>query len=318
VVTGDDDIDALRARVAALRAEVYSRAGMASPLTDAVDPVTGESMRMRVNELELRQAEADVAALVSATTAPGAAAPTAIGTPPAAEESDLEEPYPGQVGGAETSGRRVSSILAVAVVTVIVVGVGAFAFGRVTGGPTILGASVPAPGGSVVALEPTRASAESAALQIFHTTQQPSDIPLILPDEDIDPSTTRSFVRPDTYVVEPDPEASNGAADGTADDGTGTATDSDIQPARAYAARTTTGLICLMAVFSDKSSAVTCSTEQRFADEGLRLRMTTPQIVPKADASGVDENAFYEYYWSSEGSFSSSSNAYRFPGSPQL
>ncbi len=124
----------------------------------------------------------------------------------------------------------------------------------------------------------------TATLALLDTAQQPRDIPPFALGSDIISSTVHrigNHLPPDVTV---------------------------------YGALSQEKEICLIAITADLQSAQTCVTEHVFVTDGIRLRLTTRDTV--TDEAGFDQRAFYQYYWSSDGSISGSSNRYLFPDSP--
>ncbi len=123
-----------------------------------------------------------------------------------------------------------------------------------------------------------------ATLALLEASQQPSDIPPFSLGSDITASTVHVLTAAGAPGV------------------------------TVYGARTHEKLVCLIAVTTDLHSADTCATEHQFVTDGIRLRITTDAIV-KNDA-GSSDFAFYQYFWSSDGAISGSSNEYLFPAAP--
>ena len=124
----------------------------------------------------------------------------------------------------------------------------------------------------------------TATLALLSTAQQPRDIPPFALGSDIISSTVHQLgahLPPDVTV---------------------------------YGAISQEKEICLIAITVDLQSAQTCVTEHVFVTDGIRLRLTTKDTV--VDDAGFDQRAFYQYYWSSDGSISGSSNRFLFPDSP--
>ena len=124
----------------------------------------------------------------------------------------------------------------------------------------------------------------TATLALLDTAQQPRDIPPFALGSDIISSTVHrigSHLPPDVTV---------------------------------YGAISQEKEICLVAITADLQSAQTCVTQHVFVTDGIRLRLTTRDTV--VDDAGFDQRAFYQYYWSSDGSISGSSNRFLFPDSP--
>ncbi|QNE47275.1 hypothetical protein F1C58_10455 [Glaciihabitans sp. INWT7] len=282
----DDDTDAaqLRARIALLRREVYSREGAQSPLVDAVDPDSGASLRLRANELELRDAERRLRNLTQPDGSPDALAGTVVGTalredqPPSGTAAD-------QTAGDQTAGgdtaemlprrSRPSGLIAAASVVGVLLAAGGFALGRVQ--PL---ESPPAP----VETNARAVPGPAPGLAALDSVQTPDAVPPVLLGSGIAPSSIRSF----------------GNFGSTSQD------------ALTYIARSVSGLVCLAVVLPDHTNSLTCVSESRFSAEGLRLRLSTAETVPAPGDEGVAEPVYYEYYWAKDGSLSMSSNSRTF------
>lgn len=74
--------------------------------------------------------------------------------------------------------------------------------------------------------------------------------------------------------------------------------------------------VCMVVIVAENESAQTCSTADRFIDNGLRLRVTTPARV--VNDSGYLVPSYFEFTWAGDGSVSATSNAYPYPASPRL
>ena len=158
----------------------------------------------------------------------------------------------------------------------ILVAAGGFSLGK---------GSQPTPqSSSALAGSPGESQHGVATLALLETSQQPSDIPPFSLGSDITASTVHVLTAAGAPGV------------------------------TVYGALTHEKLICLIAVTADLHSADTCATESQFVSDGIRLRITTDTIV-KNDA-GFSNFAFYQYFWSSDGSISGSSNMYLFPAAP--
>ncbi|MFM9918592.1 hypothetical protein [Lacisediminihabitans sp. H27-G8] len=272
----DDDTDAapLRARIALLRREVYSREGAESPLVDAIDPDSGASLRLRANELELRNAERQLRKLTQPNDIPDPRVAAVVTTDAREEEPRSEMPTHERAEPFTRRSRPIGLIAAASVVGLLLAA-GGFTLGRVQPPE-----SQPAP----VAPSASAAPSRSPGLEVLDSVQTPDDVPAVLLGSGIAPSTIRSF----------------GNFGSTSQD------------ALTYVARTVSGLVCLAVVLPDHTNSLTCVSESRFSAEGLRLRLSTAETVPAPDDEGVAEPVYYEYYWANDGSLSMSSNSRTF------
>jgi hypothetical protein len=214
-------------------------------------------------------------------------ATAAVSLPPVDERHEglpepEEQPAVAQPNAIDGRARRIRPVrLIVAALTVLVVAAIGFSLGRAT--PTVGSAgSTPFPSLGL----PSAGQHGSATLALLETSQKPSDIPPFALGSDIIASTVHAL--------------SAGGSPGVT----------------VYGALSGTRLICLVAVTEDLRSADTCVTEHQFVTEGIRLRITTNDLVK--DDAGFSNFAFYEYFWSSDGSISGSSNEYLFPASPHV
>lgn len=271
----DDDTDAgsLQARIARLRREVYSRGGVDSPLVDALDPISGEPLRLRANELELLEAERRLQSLEHPAVE---LVPPVPPVPPVEDAPEFPGDQPGE--RREPASRRAwtSGMIAAASVIAIVLSAGGFALGRVSP------AARPTP--TPVAASASAAPRPAPGLEIFNGTQEPEDVPLVLLGSGVDPTSIRSF----------------GNFGSTPED------------ALTYVARTVSGLVCLAVVLPDRTNSMTCVSEPRYSAEGLRLRLSTAETVPNPDSEGAPQPVFYEYFWARDGSLAMTSNSRSF------
>ncbi|MET4781402.1 hypothetical protein [Glaciihabitans sp. UYNi722] len=125
---------------------------------------------------------------------------------------------------------------------------------------------------------PIAAAPSGDALSVFNRAQGPVDAPSIDLGFDIRAETTRSLGQFGDPIQ------------------------------NIYGSRTDSGLLCLSVLLATGASATTCSTVAQFRRDGLRLRITTTDVVQNTDPEGVTAPAFYQYYWSNDGALSGSSN----------
>jgi hypothetical protein len=243
------------------------------PLVDAVDPDSGASLRLRANELELRDAERQLRNLTQPNDIPEPRVAAVITD--ARQEEPRSEILPHETAEPFTRPSRPIGLIAAASVVGLLLAAGGFILGRVQPpeGP-------PGPAATSASAAPS----PSPGLAVLDSTQTPEDVPAVLLGSGIAPSTIRSF-------------------------GNFGSTPRD---ALTYVARTVSGLVCLAVVLPDHTNSLTCVSESRFSAEGLRLRLSTAETVPSPDDQGVAEPVYYEYYWANDGSLSMSSNSRTF------
>jgi hypothetical protein len=81
-----------------------------------------------------------------------------------------------------------------------------------------------------------------------------------------------------------------------------------------YGARTTAGLVCLVAVTTGLETAQSCVSRADFVGDGIRLRITTNQLVQNDRVP--NSQAYWEYYWQGDGHISAESNLSPFASAP--
>jgi hypothetical protein len=171
------------------------------------------------------------------------------------------------------------ALIAVAVLVIAAVG---FSFGR----------STPAPTSSASATLPAEARRGSATLALLETPQRAADMPPFGLGTDIIPATVHIL-----------PTGLQGEV-------------------IIYGARTSKRLVCLVAVTVGPTSnqlgdsAETCATVHQFVTDGIRLRVTTSELV--IDDAGFSNFAYFEYLWTGNGVITAISNHYPFPAAPHL
>jgi hypothetical protein len=289
--------------LAALRHDAYSRSGAQAPLVAMVDETSGRTVLVRSSEVALREAQRqqqlDATLLDSAiesvvgvrgessrregasreAASRGAAADgAATGLPEIdgiGEDRADAVPAPGtpQAVRVHRKARR-PLVAVVAAAAILAVVASAFAAGRMSSPP------VAAPTPVVTSsLGPFSGGQHGAAtIALLQSPQSPADVPPFAFDSAIIPGSIHVLA-----AVQ-----SRGAT--------------------VYGSLTKTGLICLVAVTVDLHSAQTCATRHAFVTDGIRLRLTTN--TPVATASGASDFAFFEYFWSSDGSIVGSSNQF--------
>ena len=259
-----------------LRRAAYSRSTAAPvPYRDA----GGATVLISPGELALREAltvlDADTAALDRVLADDvGERRPPVLPPDPNTATADPNSPMP--IDGMR---RPLVRRVVLAVAAVVVIAALGFTLGRL--------ADRPGPGaGSDSSASPYDGGAQrgEATLALLESAQQPRDIPPFALGTDTIASSVHLIF--------------NGYGPGVL----------------VYGALGHRDSVCLVVVIAEERSSQTCSTTDRFIDDGLRLRVTTTGRV--VNDSGYPVPSFYRFRWAGDGSISATSNAVPYPALP--
>lgn len=179
------------------------------------------------------------------------------------------------------AGRRIG-VIAVAgiIIAATIIAIAGFSLGRLSVSPLT----------SATPSLPASAQRGSATLALLETPQRPADVPPFSLGTDIIPATV--------HVLPTDQQGE----------------------VTLYGARTRAHLVCLVAVTAGSNSAQlgdsaeTCATVHEFVTSGIRLRVTTSQLVT-AD-HGPSDFAYFQYRWTGNGEIADVSNRSPIPPAP--